>query len=74
MKAFKVSYDLPASSGNRDVVLAESEDLALIELERKSPYFKNIGGYYKVHSIVEVSLEQVKVKDLSVAELLRLFK
>lgn len=74
MKAFKISYDLPSSHGNRDVVLAESEDLALVELEKKVAQFKNIGGYYKVHSIVEMSLEQVKVRDLSVAELLRLFK
>lgn len=74
MRAYEISYDVPGSSGHREVVLADNEEMALENLEKKDPRFKNRGGYYKVHGVKEVSLDQVKVGKLSVSELLMLVK
>lgn len=69
LKAYKVYYNLPGSSGNRMTVLAYSEENVPYYLEKKEPEFKDGTSYCKITRITQVPLTSVLVGELSMTEL-----
>lgn len=73
MKAFKVHYTKPGETTSA-IVLAETEEEIHEALCEKDFEYKRGGPWSKITIKREIPLSNVMARDLSVAELLRLFK
>ncbi|QZA69555.1 hypothetical protein 035JT004_56 [Bacillus phage 035JT004] len=76
MRAFKVTYDVGGSSGNQEVLLgyfsssmSESEVDLAFSLSKKDPKFDPDSPFCKITEQRELSMDQVRITDLSAWEL-----
>ena len=69
MKAYKVDYGCGSSYNIDEKVIARDEKSIEYILVQKNPYKK-----IEIDKITEISLEEVRLKDLSAGDLLRLIK
>jgi hypothetical protein len=69
MKAFNVDYECPRGSGY-DTVICKSKELARAIMEIRTRY----SGERLTTKISETSLDRIRIKDLTAADLLRLIK
>ncbi|AXH71261.1 hypothetical protein BSP38_219 [Bacillus phage BSP38] len=78
MQAFRVTYNIGGSSGKQEVLLLQSyppptnEDLEHA-LSKKDPLFDPSFPFCKVTKKQELSMDQVKITDLSITEMQILF-
>lgn len=74
MRAFRVTYDVGGSSGNQEVLLGyfsystPEVDLAF-PLSQKDPKFNPDSPFCKITEQKEISMDQVRITDLSAREL-----
>ncbi|ATN94452.1 hypothetical protein BSP9_103 [Bacillus phage BSP9] len=74
MRAFRVTYDVEGSSGNQEVLLGyfpystPEVDLAS-PLSQKDPKFNPDSPFCKITEQKEISMDQVRITDLSTREL-----
>lgn len=74
MRAFRVTYDVGGSSGKQEVLLGyfpystTDEDLTF-HLSKKDPEFDPNSPFCKITRQKEISMDQVRITDLSAREL-----
>lgn len=75
MKAFLVAYSAAGRRGAKEVVLVETKEEVEDALKRKFVLtYEDEMESLRIGRIQELTLDQVKVSDLSVSEFLRLTK
>lgn len=70
MNFYKVTYDVGGTIGKSVVVKEESEDYLPLAVARKDPSYRLNNRFCKITKYKILGLDEVKLSDLSVLELL----